>query len=273
MSSAPSFTVVVGATADISIPLCPTEVEYGAPHVSVAGPAYPHHHQQQPPPQAGPQPSGSGSGAQAAAAAARQRALLRDAYSDDEEAEAAIAYAEAHRAAAHRAPSPVPNPPQAHVYAREQSVELSNCPICQLNVSALAMDAAEEHLRQCLDGDGATVLSCPVCELRLEGMDSKLREKHVDDCCNGGVGGTATERNREHAGECPSMIRKLRRQRLTSRASHRVLCRRQNSAARSHQSRHRRGASRQVARRSLSDPCFLPRSAASASTTSRPTFS
>lgn len=71
---------------------------------------------------------------------------------------------------------------------------LAECPKCTFPLSAVTPLEAEEHLRSCLDSDGAVLAECPVCEMALGGLaNSEERERHVDACCRGlGAGGGGT---------------------------------------------------------------------------------
>ncbi|ORY88520.1 hypothetical protein BCR35DRAFT_330054 [Leucosporidium creatinivorum] len=102
--------------------------------------------------------------------------------------------------------APVPNSParlagnQANPRspADTQPDDLTHCPTCDLPLTTLSSSAATDHLRQCLDGAGGTVMQCPVCELELGNLGATEREMHVDACCNGGVG---TDKGKERARE------------------------------------------------------------------------
>ncbi|GAA5916931.1 hypothetical protein JCM5296_003951 [Sporobolomyces johnsonii] len=105
-------------------------------------------------------------------------------------------------AAPPRAPLPVQvAPPAAAAAALDDSPHLTSCPKCSLPLAPLSESAATAHMRQCLDGDGATVHECPVCEMSLVGWSREKGEQHVDECCRGG-GGTSGGGNgrgkREH---------------------------------------------------------------------------
>jgi hypothetical protein len=118
-----------------------------------------------------------------------------------------------HHQAPHHPPSPIralqldsPPRPVAHpASARSPSAplgDLTHCPTCDLPLTTLSSSRATDHLRQCLDGAGGTVMQCPVCELNLANLTAPDREMHVDACCNGGVGtDKGKERAREYAGE------------------------------------------------------------------------
>lgn len=62
--------------------------------------------------------------------------------------------------------------------------DIEVCPVCDLPLSA---SNSVEHLKACLDGEGAVVPACPVCEqVFSDSLGREARESHIAACCEGG---------------------------------------------------------------------------------------